>query len=143
MKNKILLINILNVVAIIIELIIVLIIALINQNEVFIYRELCVSLAIAGIIDFAFLLVKEIKFLNYDSLKFSPILNAIHTFLGVLLYYLVIYVDYANFKVMYWGLLIASIVLPIIIFGLLNYHISKKMAKNKPKVIVNHQRNYK
>ncbi len=138
MKNKTeLLINIFNVVAILIEAIVVLIISLFNKGWVFLYRELCVSLAVLGIIDFVFLLIKEIKILSYDSKKFTPFMHVAHTFLGVLLYYLALYLDFGKWNIMLWIFLILALILPIIIFTILNYFYVKKNKDKKPKFIVN------
>ncbi len=144
MKNKPnLFINVLNIIALAIEAIVLLIIALINKNEVFIYKELCIGLAVSGIILFFFLLVKEIKILTYDSKKFTPILYATLTFLGVLLYYVALFNNFYEIQVLLWVLLGISCVLPTTVFVILNYRLGNKKKKKGPKFLVNRQRNYK
>jgi len=144
MKNKtVLIINIISAIAIAIEAIIVIIIAAINKDPLFIYRELCIGLAVAGIILFAFLLLKEIKILSYDSKKFTPILFATFTFFGVLLYYLVIFVNFNDFKILFWILLVLACVIPSLVFSILNHFYGVKKQKKGPRFLVNRERNYK
>jgi phosphatidylserine synthase len=144
MKNKsILLINILNFIVLIVEAIVLLIIALFNKDEIFIYKELCIGLAVAGIILFAFLLIKEIKVLSYDSKRFTPVLYAILTFLGVLLYYVALFNNFYKIQILLWILLVISAIVPTVVFTVLNYRLGNKKKKKGPRFLVNRQRNYK
>ena len=144
MKNKPnLFINILTSISLGIEAIVLLIIALNNKDEIFIYKELCVGLAVSGIILFFFLLVKEIKILTYDSKRFTPILYATLTFLGVLLYYVALFNNFYEIQVLLWVLLGISCVLPTTVFIILNYRLGNKKKKKGPRFLVNRQRNYK
>ena len=140
MKNKkVFILNLINIISLIIEFVICLIIAIINKDALFIYKDFCICLALSGIINFIFLLIKEIKILSYDSKKYTPILYVFHTFLGVLLYYVSILTGDAfnNLIILFWILLVLSIIVPIIVFYILNYFYSKKNKNNKPKFVVN------
>ena len=137
MKKKLLIINIINISSIILAIVIGLIIGFVNKEIVFFYKDLCVTFAVTGIINFLFLLIKEAKLLEYDSKKFTPILFVVHTFLGVALYYLALFVDFSKFAILLWTLLAVAILLPIILFIVLNYFSKKKKKNNKPRFIVN------
>ncbi len=138
MKNKpVLVINILTAISLVIEAIVILIIALLNKDVAFIYRELCIGLAVSGIICFSFLLIKEIKILSYDSKKFTPIMFATYTFLGVLLYYIALFNNFNNLQILLWILLVLSCVLPSLIFTILNHFYGNKKKNKRPRFLVN------
>ncbi len=143
MKNKrLLIINILNVASIVIELIVGLIIGLLNKEESFIFNEICFLIAIFGIINFAFILIREASILSYDSKKFTTIMCVFHTFLAVLVYYIGFYfkqnnIPFKEHSIMLWIFISLAFILPSIIFPILNYFNGKNKKSDKPKFIVN------
>ncbi len=138
MKNKkIKLINLLNLIALIIEFIIMLIISIWKKDWLFTYKQMCIALALSGVINFIFLLIKEIKFITYDSKKYTPFIFIAHSFFSILCYYVAIFIEFNDYCLLLWCLLILVLIIPLIVFPLLNYFIYKKNKDNKPKFIVN------
>lgn len=143
MKNKKLsTINGLNVISVIIELIVVFIIAYYHRDWRFWFDEACIALAAYGVINFAFILVREICIFSYDSKRFTTIMCIAHTFFAVLLYYVDYFLNqneipFDNYSVLLWSLLFAALVVPLVIFPILNHFYGTKAKNDKPKFIVN------
>jgi hypothetical protein len=136
MKKKILVINVINLIVDIIAIIVMFTIGACNNYNKILYESFVLGLAVIAIINVIFMIVKEAKFLTYDGKRFLPILYVSWAILGIFLHYLMTFVDYYNYIVMYWILFAASVILPVVIYLILQLKIGNK-KQNGPRVMVN------
>ena len=136
MKKKLLIINIINLIVDFIVLAVCFIIGACNNYDKFLYDSFVLGLAAIAIINVFFMIGKEAKFISYDGKRFLPVLYASWAFLGIFLHYLMAFVDYYEYITMYWILFGLSVILPVILFVILEWKLGKKKT-NGPKVIVN------
>ncbi len=138
--NKIKLINIFNLMFLIILIIILLSLGIIYKFNYQFYLIFTIMLMISGIGNLIFVLIKEALIVEYKSLRFIPALYSIHTFLGVVSYYIAKYVkQYEKFSFIYWIILLILFIASFIFI----YFLEKKAKKNNnnstqgPKIMVN------
>jgi hypothetical protein len=97
-------------------------------------------LSIIGLINLVFLCIKEAKVLTYDTKRYTLILHVSHVILGLLMNNVVKHIkDFYTFKIVFWLVLILSIIIPIIVTYFLNLKDDKKRksSTNQPKFIIN------
>ncbi len=136
MKKKILVINVINLIVDIIAIIVMFTIGACNNYNKILYESFVLGLAVIAIINVIFMIVKEAKFLTYDGKRFLPILYVSWAILGIFLHYLMTFVDYYNYIVMYWILFATSVILPVVVYLILQLKIGNK-KQNGPRVMVN------
>ena len=97
--------------------------------------------AIIGVINLIFMCIKEAVDLNYDSKRYTLIMNVTHVLIGILLKYVFKYIKvFYAYKIYFWLLLIGLIVVTIIIFYILNFYDNKVKSNTKgPKFLVNNK----
>lgn len=100
----------------------------------------CFMLAIIAIVNTIFLCIKEAKILTYDTKRYTLILHVSHAILGILLHYVIRFVKgYYNLKMIFWALLLFSIIIPVVVTSILNKkeENNRKTSNGKPKFIMN------
>ena len=137
--KKIKLLNLINCILLRIIIIIDIVLAFVFKLDFRFYYSTVLCLAIAGLVNLLFVLIKELTVLAYDSKRYHPIMFGAHIFIGVLGYYLLQNLKcYNEYWYLYWSGLIIGIILPVIIVYLLQIRSDKKKTNtNKPKFIVN------
>ena len=136
MKKKILIINVINLIIDTIAIIVMFVIGACNNYNKILYESYVLGLAVIAIINVIFMIIKEAKFISYDSKRFEPVLYVSWAILGIFLHYLMTFVDYYEYVVMYWILFGVCVVLPLVICVILQLKLGNK-KQNGPKVMVN------
>lgn len=136
--KKIKLINLINYISIIVVAVIDLILAFVFKLDFRFYYSTVLCLAISGLLNLGFILIKELAVLEYDSKRFYPIMFGAHIFIGVFAYYLIENLKSFNeYWYLYWIGLFLGFILPIVIVHLLEIKAKKNKKTNKPKFVVN------
>ena len=136
--KKIKFINLINCILLAIIVITDIVLGFVFKADSRFYYSTVLCLAISGLVNLGFILIKELAVLAYDSKKYHPIMFGAHIFIGVLCYYLIKNLKgYNEYWYLYWTGLAIGIVLPIVIVYFLEKRNNKKSNTGKPKFIVN------
>lgn len=104
------------------------------------YSFAAFMLSIVGLINLVFLCIKEAKVLTYDTKRYTLILHVSHVILGLLMNNVVKHInDFYSLKIVYWSVLILSLIVPIVVTYFLNSKDDKKrkISTNQPKFMIN------
>ncbi len=137
--NKIKILNIINGIILGIIGIVDFILGIFFHFDLRFYYSTVLFLAATGLINLIFIALKEAFVLSYDSKRFLPVLFGCHVFFGVMMYYIVKYINkYEDYIYLYWVGLLLEIILPGVLVYVLEKIFKKKKNKGKePKFIVN------
>lgn len=115
------------------------ILCIIFKFDIKAFYAIVISTILVGVINLAFIAIKEALVLSYDSNKFEPIAHAGHVIVGVLFFYLVKYLNgYDKYYYLYWLGLILGIAIPIATtLIIIKIKGGKKTENKQPKFIVN------
>ena len=136
MKKNLKIINVINLIVDIAIIVTCFTIGACNNYDKILYESFVLGLAVIAIINVIFMIIKEAKFISYDGMRFLPILYVSWGILGIGLHYLVSFIDYYNFIVLCWILFILSVIIPLIVFIILQKIKGNKTNKG-PRVMVN------
>lgn len=138
--NKIKIINIINYCALIVVAIVLAILVIVFKTDDNAYYSAIGCICAAGMLNMAFIIIKEASVLSYDTKRLYPAMHVGYAVVAVICYYCCSHLKhFEEYILLYWISLILGCIIPIVVVLIVQKHLDKKEKKKTKglKVLVN------